>query len=182
MRWIKDNEFIRGKVPMTKFNIRILNMAYLSIEKGDRLLDIGAGTGSISIEAALQGAKVWAVEKTQEGVEIIKINKSKFQVEVEVILGEAPEVLPDIKFNKCFLGGSGGKLEGIFNYLEKHLESKGILCGNFITLKNLNKFINLLEIHKYQEIEVHLIQSSYRDDIGLMKGENPIFIVKGVKK
>ena len=48
---------------MTKFNIRILNMAYLSIEKGDRLLDIGAGTGSISIEAALQGAKVWAVEK-----------------------------------------------------------------------------------------------------------------------
>lgn len=182
MKWIRDEEFIRGKVPMTKFNIRILTMAYLSIEEGDKLLDIGAGTGSISIEASLQGAEVWAIEKNQEGIDIINKNKSKFNVTIDVIEGEAPEVLPDIKFNKCFLGGSGGKLEGIFNYLEKHLESKGILCGNFITLKNLNKFINLLEIHKYQEIEVHLIQSSYRDDIGLMKGENPIFIVKGVKK
>ena len=45
MKWIKDEEFIRGSIPMTKFNIRVLNMAYLSIEEGDNLLDIGAGQG-----------------------------------------------------------------------------------------------------------------------------------------
>ena len=46
MRWIRDEEFIRGKVPMTKFNIRVLTMAYLSIEEGDRLLDIGLVQGA----------------------------------------------------------------------------------------------------------------------------------------
>lgn len=181
MRWIRDEEFIRGKVPMTKFNIRVLTMAYLSIEEGDRLLDIGAGTGSISIEAALQGARVWAVERDPEAIDIIKENKNKFNVNVELVKGKAPEALPDIKFNKCFLGGSNGKLEEIFDYLEDHLEARGIVCGNFVTLKNLNAFYQLLKAYEYEDIEVHLIQSSYMNDIGLMKGNNPIFIVKGVK-
>lgn len=182
MKWIRDEEFIRGKIPMTKFNIRILTMAYLSIVKEDRLLDIGAGTGSISIEAALQGAKVWSVEKNKDGIDIIDKNKSKFNVNINLIEGEAPKALPDIKFNKCFLGGSGGKLKEIFEYLDYHMEPKGILCGNFITLKNLNYFLQLLKAYEYTDIDVQLIQSSYMDKIGLMKGNNPIFIVKGVKR
>ena len=182
MKWIKDTEFIRGDIPMTKFNIRALTMAYLAIEKGDRLLDIGAGTGSISIEAALQGAKVWAIEREKEGIDIINRNSIKFDVNLNLIEGQAPDNLPDIKFNKCFIGGSGGKLKEIFQYLEGHLEASGIVCANFIMLKNLNNFIQLLEEYKYEDIEVQLIQSSYMDKIGLMKGQNPIFIVKGVKK
>ena len=140
MKWIKDEEFIRGNIPMTKFNIRILTMAYLSIKEEDRLLDIGAGTGSISIEGALQGAKVWAIERKEEGIELINKNAEKFRVDIHTILGQAPEDLPNIKFNKCFIGGSGGKLREIFDYLEEHLEDNGILCGNFIMLKNLQEF------------------------------------------
>ncbi|NMA87121.1 MAG: precorrin-6Y C5,15-methyltransferase (decarboxylating) subunit CbiT [Tissierellia bacterium] len=181
MKWIKDSEFIRGNIPMTKFNIRILAMAYLAIENGDKLLDIGAGTGSISIEAALQGAGTWAIEIEREGIELINKNATKFNVNLNIIEGQAPEDLPDIKFNKCFIGGSGGKLDEIFQYLEEHLEPDSIVCGNFIMLKNLNKFIQLLDEYKYENIEVQLIQSSSMDKIGLMKGENPIFIVKGVK-
>ena len=80
-----------------------------------------------------------------------------------------------------FPRGSNGKLEEIFDYLEDHLEARGIVCGNFVTLKNLNAFYQLLKAYEYEDIEVHLIQSSYMNDIGLMKGNNPIFIVKGVK-
>lgn len=181
MKWIKDEDFIRGNIPMTKFNIRVLTMAYLSIKEGDRLLDIGAGTGSISIEAALQGAKVWAIEREEEGIELIYKNADKFQVNVSTIEGKAPEDLPDMKFNKCFIGGSGGKLQEIFTYLDKHLEDKGILCGNFIMLKNLHEFNELLLKHNYTEIETQLIQASYIDHIGLLRGNNPIFIIKGVK-
>lgn len=182
LKWIKDEEFIRGSIPMTKFNIRILNMAYLSVEEGDRLLDIGAGTGSISIEAALQGAKVWAIEREKEAVDLINKNKAKFGVDITIIEGQAPEDLPDMKFNKCFVGGSNGYLKEIFEYMQINLESKGILCANFITLNNLNVFIELLKLYNYEDIEVQLIQSSAIDKLGLLKGNNPIFIVKGVKK
>ncbi|MBU5437443.1 precorrin-6Y C5,15-methyltransferase (decarboxylating) subunit CbiT [Tissierella sp. MSJ-40] len=181
MKWIKDKEFIRGNVPMTKFNIRVLTLAYLNISLGDRLLDIGAGTGSVSIEGALQGARVWAIEKEEEGIELIDKNCKKFNAEINLIKGVAPKDLPDLKFSKCFIGGSGGRMEEIFKYLNANLEMDGIVCGNFITIKNLNQFINLLKEYKYKDIEVELIQSSSMDDIGLMKGSNPIFIGKGVK-
>jgi len=181
MKWIKDEEFVRGNIPMTKFDVRVLTMAYLAIEEGDELLDIGAGTGSISIEAALHGAKVWAIEREEEGVELIHKNMDKFGVCVEAIKGEAPLSLPNIQFNKCFVGGSGGKLEEIFIYLEQHLKEKGILCANFITINNLNQFINLLKKYQYKNIEAQLVQTSHMDKIGLLKANNPIFIVKGVK-
>lgn len=182
MIWIKDSEFIRGDIPMTKFNIRALTIAYLSIEEGDKFLDIGAGTGSISVEATLQGAETWAIERKREGIDLIEENRKKFNVNINLIEGQAPEDLPNIKFNKCFIGGSGGKFKEIFKFLERNLETKGIVCGNFITLKNLNEFLGLLEEYKYEDIEVQLIQSSNMDKIGLMKGQNPIFIVKGVKR
>lgn len=181
MKWIRDEDFIRGNIPMTKFNIRALTMGYLGIDKGDRLLDIGAGTGSISIEASLQGAKVWAIEREEEGVQLIKENNDKFSRDINIIQGSAPEDLPDISLNKCFIGGSGGRLKEIFKYLEEHLEDSGVLCGNFISLNNLNEFLNLLKEYKYKDIESQLIQSAYMDKLGLFKGQNPIYIVKGVK-
>ena len=181
MKWIKDEDWIRGNIPMTKFNIRILTLGYLAIEKGDRFLDIGAGTGSVSIECALHGAQVWAIERQQQGIDLIKANNEKFGAGVHIIKGQAPEDLPNMKFNKCFIGGSGGKLDGIFSYLNKNLDHKGIVCGNFITLNNANLFINLLKEYNYTHIETQLIQVSYMDNIGLMKGQNPIFIIKGVK-
>lgn len=181
MKWIRDEDFIRGNIPMTKFNIRVLTIGYLGINKGDRFLDIGAGTGSISIEASLQGAKTWAIEREEDGINLIKENNDKFGTDISIVQGLAPKDLPDIKFNKCFIGGSGGKLKEIFKYLENHLEVNGVLCGNFITLNNLSEFLNLLKKYGYMNIETQLIQSAYMDKIGLLKGQNPIYIVKGVK-
>lgn len=181
MKWIKDEEFIRGNIPMTKFNVRILTVGYLAIEEGDRFLDIGAGTGSISIEVAKHGANVWAIEREVEGIELIKSNNERFGTDINIIEGQAPDSLPNIKINKCFIGGSRGQLKGIFDYLDSNLENEGIVCGNFITLKNLNEFTELLKVYNYGDIETELIQTSYMDRIGLMKAQNPIFIIKGVK-
>lgn len=181
MKWIKDQDFIRGNIPMTKFNIRSLTMAYLALEEGDRFLDIGAGTGSVSIEASLQGAQVWAIEREEEGLELIEKNRDKFNAQVNIISGTAPKDLPDFSFNKCFIGGSGGNLREIFSYLAGNLQAGGILVANFVTLKNLEEFRQLLEEFSYKDIETNLIQTSYLSPAGLLKGENPIFIVKGVK-
>lgn len=182
MKWIKDEAFIRGNIPMTKFDIRVLTIATLNIEQGDVFLDIGAGTGSISVEAALQGASVWAVEKEEEGVKLIKENAKKFGVDIRIIEGMAPNCLPSINIDKCFIGGSKGRLEGIFNYLEDNIEKEGIVVGNFITLNNLNEFLMFLEKCNYMDIETRLVQTSKMNRIGMLKGNNPIFMVKGVKK
>ncbi len=74
MKYIKDEEFIRGSCPMTKEDIRILSIAKMNLEENSKILDVGAGTGSISIQAAKICAKgqVIAIEKDEEALDIIK--------------------------------------------------------------------------------------------------------------
>ncbi|MCP4402634.1 MAG: precorrin-6Y C5,15-methyltransferase (decarboxylating) subunit CbiT [bacterium] len=180
MIWIPDEEFIRGTVPMTKFDVRVLTLAMLDIGPGDLLLDIGAGTGSIGIQAARLGAEVWAIERKPEGVELIRQNAAKFSVSIEVISGSAPEAIGRIpKVANCFIGGSGGKLKEIFEALNPHLTPGNRLVANFIKVENMVECKALLQQYKYQRIESRLIQSAQTDKHGLLRGQNPVFIVKG---
>lgn len=184
MRWIRDEAFLRGSLPMTKFDIRILTIAFLEIEKGDILLDIGAGTGSVSIEAVLQGARVYALEKEEEGVDLIGQNARKFGVEIHITQGVAPEAIKKIPFfSKCFIGGSGGKLKEIFYEVDTRLKKRGILAANFIRMENACQFKGLLEAACYQEIEIRQVQSSVLDSrTGLFKAQNPILLMRGKKR
>lgn len=182
MKWLRDEDFTRGKIPMTKFEVRVLTLAMLDICRDDVFLDIGAGSGSISIQAALIVAKVFAVEREPEGLELIFKNAEKFNASVNVIAGNAPEVLENIEyFNKCFIGGSGGKLRDIVKVVSEKQLKGGLIAGNFIIPDNMIQFKNLLKELSYDDIEVRLIQCAVMDRLGLMKGQNPIYIVKGRK-
>lgn len=168
---------------MTKFEVRIASIAALEIEEGDTLIDIGAGTGSVSVEAALQGAFVYSVEKKHEGVELIKRNASKFNILFHVIEDSAPDGLLNMpEFNKCFIGGSGGRLEQIFEWVDSNLSQGGIIAANFITLKNLDTFAALLNDKNYTDVEIKLLQISNMDSMGLLKAGNPVFIARGRKR
>jgi cobalt-precorrin-6B (C15)-methyltransferase len=183
MKWIRDEEFIRGSIPMTKFDARALIMAVLEIERDDVFLDVGAGTGSISVQAALFGAKVFAIEKEEEGVELIRQNAEKFGININAIHGIAPLDLYTVPtVNKCFIGGSAGKLEQIIEALDKKLEVGGTLAASFIVPDNMIDFKRKLKELNYIDIDVRLIQSSTMDNIGLLKANNPIFIIKGKKQ
>ncbi|GIM28188.1 precorrin-6Y C5,15-methyltransferase (decarboxylating) subunit CbiT [Clostridium polyendosporum] len=183
MRWIKDNEFIRGDIPMTKFEIRLISVGLLGIEPGDVLLDIGAGTGSVSIEASLQGAEVYSIEKEPEGIDLIQKNAAKFNTNITVIQDIAPEGIDKVpSFNKCFIGGSGGNLKDIFLKADSKLKSGGTLVGNFITFDNFNVLKQCMNKNDYKDVEVRLIQSSkVEGKAGMLKANNPIFIIKGEK-
>lgn len=167
---------------MTKFEVRIATIAVLEIEKGDVLIDIGAGTGSVSVEAALQGARVYAVEEKDQGAELIRLNALKFDVPVKIIKGRAPDGLEAVPgYNKCFIGGSGGSLKEIFEHVHSGLPPGGIMAANFITIKNLNVFTGLMDHYSYRDVELKLIQASYVDKIGILRAQNPVLIARGRK-
>ncbi len=81
MRFIKDDEFIRGNCPMTKEEVRILSVVKLELEEDYKVLDIGAGTGSVSIQIAkiCKNGKVIAIEKDEDALVVINQNKEKFK-------------------------------------------------------------------------------------------------------
>jgi cobalt-precorrin-6B (C15)-methyltransferase len=183
MKWIRDEEFIRGNIPMSKFDIRVIAMALLEISEGDKFLDVGAGTGSLSVQAALMGAEVYAIEREQEGIELIRENAGRFRAEISIIHGTAPEAMYSIEsFNKCFIGGSGGSLVQIADEIDEKLSVGGVLVASFIVPDNMVELKGILMEKKYSEIEVRLIQSSVIEGKGLMKANNPIFLIKGKKQ
>ncbi len=182
MTWIRDEDFIRGQIPMTKFAVRAVTMALLDITPGDVLLDIGAGTGSISIQAALLGTKVYAIEQAQEGIDLIRQNAEKFGVKVSTIHGLAPEAIDEApRCNKCFIGGSKGKIERIVETVDASLHSGGILAANFIKMENTVMFTSLLRQYAYTQVESRLLQTAEVDRLGLLRGQNPVCLIRGRK-
>lgn len=168
---------------MSKFDIRVIATALLEISEGDKFLDVGAGTGSLSVQAALLGAEVYAIERELEGIALIRENADKFKADINIIHGTAPEAMYLIEsFNKCFIGGSGGGLEQIMDEINKKLSVGGVLAASFIVPDNMVDLKRILKEMKYSEIEVRLVQSSIIEGKGLMKANNPIFLIKGKKQ
>ena len=186
MKFIKDHEFIRGNCPMTKEEVRILSIAKLELEEDYKVLDIGAGTGSVSIQIAkiCTIGKVIAIEKDMEALEVIKQNKEKFRVDnLEIISAEAMEVEPNIteEFDAIFVGGSGGNIsEIIYAYGRKLRKGKNIVL-NFITINNMCKAMETLKVLNYEVECVQLQVSKTKGQSYMLMANNPIFIISGKK-
>ena len=187
MGHIADKEFIRGEVPMTKQEIRAVSVAKLRLEKDSILIDVGAGTGSVGIEAAtyISLGKVYAIEKKSEGIELIKENIKKFSIKnLEVIQGTAPDDLSIKKFNRMFVGGSSGRLDSIVEYFIKYSDEKSIIVINAITLETISEIKNIFEKYKITNSEIINMSVARGKKIGnytMMYGENPIYVVTGEK-
>ena len=188
MLGIDDEKFIRGKIPMTKREVRILTLVNAEISPNDVVADIGAGTGSISIEAAQIACKghVYALEKKSEGVKLIKQNAEKFSVKnITVINAEAPDGLSKIpKIDVAIIGGSGGHLNEILNELNKKIDTGGRIVLNCITIQNLSTALNWLKSHKeycYDAIQVQICRLKNLGFYDMAEALNPVHIITAVK-
>ncbi len=131
---IPDDEFVRAAVPMTKSEVRVLLMAKAHLYPEARVLDVGAGTGSLSVEARLlcTRGEVVAIEKDQAALEVLHANLGHFGLcDVRVISGEAPEAWAGLgNFDRVFVGGSGGRLADILTVVPSVLASRGrVICS-----------------------------------------------------
>lgn len=186
MKFIKDEEFIRGNCPMTKEEIRILSIVKLNLDQNSNLLDIGAGTGTIGIQGSkiCTSGKVIAIERDTEALEVAYKNQEKFQCSnLEIIEGDAMEVIDKIedKFHGIFIGGSGGNLEKIIREYSLKLHEGGKMVLNFITIDNVYKAMNTLKDLGFKISCTQVGVSKTRGQSYMLFGNNPIFIVEAEK-
>ena len=187
---IADEEFIRQDVPMTKQEIRILSLVKARIAPDAVVYDIGAGTGSISIEAARlapQG-KVYAIERETAGVQLIRANVANFAVSnVHVIQAEAPDGIANLpEADAILIGGSGSRLPEILEAVTPKLKAKGRLVLNCITVQTLMQCIDYMRTHSdtyiYEAIQVQVTRLQQVGTYDMAKANNPIYIVTCWKK
>ena len=187
---IPDEEFIRGKVPMTKQEIRILTIAKARIKPDSVICDVGAGTGSISIEAACQakdGGMVYAIERNPDGVELIKKNAQKFGVyNLKVIEAYAPEGFDELPMlDAAIIGGSGSNLPSILDAIDKKLNTGGRIVMNCITIQTIAQCLEYMrkcEDYTYEAVQVQVSQLEQVGRYDMAKANNPIYIVTCEKK
>lgn len=179
---ISDEEFLREKVPMTKEEIRSISLSKLRLRKDSVIYDIGAGTGSVSVEMALQAreGKVYAVEKKKEAVELILKNKKKFAADnLEVIEGLAPEALRALPVpTHAFIGGSSGNMKEILTMLLEKNEKIRIVV-NAIAAETIAEVITCLKelpLSEEEIVQACIGKSKKAGSYHMMTGLNPVFI------
>lgn len=177
-----DDEFCRGKVPMTKEEVRAVSVHKLRLSEDAVCWDIGAGTGSVSVEMAIKASKgvVYAVEKNKEAVSLLEANRKKFMADNMVIReGLAPEVLSELPPpTHIFIGGSSGNMRAIMQVaMEKNHAVRVVI--NCIAMESTAEALACAREFGCGDEEIVQLQLSRTAAVGsvhMMKGENPITI------
>ena len=181
---LPDEAFERGDVPLTKQEVRAAVLAKLAVRPEDILWDVGAGTGSVSVELALAAprGRVYAVECRPEGCALIKANREKFRTRNLVLVeGLAPAALSDLPApDAVFIGGSKGSLAAIVDAaLDKNPDAR--ICVSAIALETLSAAVAALTA-RGRTVQVSQIAVSRAKAVGglhLMMAQNPIYLITG---
>ena len=187
---LPDAAFVRGKVPMTKQEIRILTLVKAQIGPRDIVYDIGAGTGSLSIEAARLAPEghVYAVERKEEAIRLIEANGERFGLEnLSVIEAEAPAGLENLPLaDAVLIGGSGGHLASILDCVAGKMREGGRLVLNCITVQKLAAALDYLHAHeavyRYEAIQVQVSRLRRVGPYDMADAQNPVYIITCTKE
>lgn len=179
---MRDDLFIRGDVPMTKSEVRAVSLSKLELSEESVLFDIGAGTGSVAVEAALMARRghVYAIEKKAGAQELILKNREKFGAEtLTLVRGSAPEALETLPVpTHAFIGGGTAQLEEILEILfEKNPQVRVVI--NVIALESLNRVTSVINARGLEAeiVSVMVARAQNYGGLHLMKGENPVYVI-----
>jgi len=187
---IPDEFFERAEeVPITKEEVRAVQISKGRLSPGQIIYDIGCGSGSISIEAALQAqqsGKVFAIDFDPNAIELTKKNLVKFQISnVTVILGNAKEKISELPMaDTIFIGGTGGDTTDIIKLCESKLKLGGRIVIGTILIETLFAVLGLVEKLKFSSIDITQItvSKSRKTSTGtMMLARNPVTIISATK-
>ncbi len=184
---LDDGVFLRGDVPMTKQEVRAAALAKLGVRDGETYWDVGAGTGSVSVELALLSprGRVYAVECKGEACALIRANRERFSAyNLTLAEGRAPQALTELPApDGVFIGGSGGEL---FHILQAAVEKNPAVrvCVTAIAVETLGAAAAALTQLGMEPQITHLTAARSKSTGGLhlMLGQNPVWIITGQKE
>ena len=180
---MSDTAFIRGKAPMTSSEIRTLSLCRLGLTAKSVLWDVGAGTGSVSVEAALAcpDSKVWSIECKKDALALLAENRAKYSLQnMSIIEGRAPEALIDLPVpTHVFIGGSGGEIGSILDFvLARNSSAKVVVnCITSETLAALHDALDTLPIRDLQCMQVMVNREEILGTYHYLRAGNPVFII-----
>lgn len=183
---LDDDDFIRGKVPITKSTIR--NNIISQLGRGlvnEVIYDVGAGTGSIAIELALSNpmCKILAFENNPVAIDLIKQNIFKFNAyNITLIEGNAPETFENNQApDKVFIGGSKGSMKSIFDLILK----MNINCFFVVSAIAVETFAEVVDIFNsksfstFNILQLFVASNKKVANYNMLIGQNPTFIISG---
>jgi precorrin-6Y C5,15-methyltransferase (decarboxylating) len=180
---IPDSMFAHEKGMITRRDIRLMTVSRLGLHRCSTLWDVGAGCGSVSIEAAniMPGLSVYAVERRRARYEAMLKNIAAFgMTNVTAVLGTAPEALKKIPTpDSIFIGGSGGDIHGILSYCARRLNRPGKIVLNCVTLDTLTEVVSFCRKRRWQYgvVSAQLSRTESAFSPAILRAENPVHIV-----
>ncbi|MGQ0794765.1 MAG: precorrin-6Y C5,15-methyltransferase (decarboxylating) subunit CbiT [Nitrosopumilaceae archaeon] len=187
---IPDELFERiEEVPITKEEVRAIQISKARLSQNQIVYDIGCGSGSVSIEAALQikqSGKVFSIDHDPKAIELTKKNMEKFQIfNITLILGNAIEKIPELpNADAIFIGGTGRDTKDILRLCEAKLKSGGRIVIGTILLETLIAVLEIIEKLKFSSIDVTQItvSKSRKTSTGtMMLARNPVTVISATK-
>ena len=183
---LPDEAFIRGAVPMTKQEVRAAALAKLAVTPTDTLWDVGAGTGSVSVELALAApaGQVYAVECDPEACILIQKNREKFSAyNLTLIEGKAPEALDTLPApDAVFIGGTKGNMDAVIDAV-LHKNPAARLCIAAIALETLSAAVAALTAHGLvtEVTQISVSRTKAAGSLHLLMANNPVFLITGAR-
>ena len=180
---LPDDAFIRGKAPMTSSEIRSLSLCRLGLTSKAVLWDVGAGTGSVSVEAALAcpEGRVLSIEFKKDALDLLEQNRARYCLQnMEIIEGRAPEALTLLPLpTHVFIGGSGGKVRDILKVVfSKNPWARVVVnCITSETLAELQTALKDLPVQGFQCTQVMVNREQMLGQYHYLKAGNPVFII-----
>ena len=177
-----DEAYERGKVPLSKEEIRAMALSKLRLTADAVCYDIGAGTGGMTMDIArfVPRGTIYAFEKKDEACELLRKNAQKFHAKnVQILQGSAPEILADVvPPTHAFIGGSGGRLREIVELLlEKNPSVRVVIDA--ITLETVSEASELLKTLPVEDVDIVSVTVAKAKTAGtyhLMESMNPVYI------
>lgn len=187
---IPDEYFERTEnVPITKEEVRAIQISKARLKPGQTIYDIGCGSGSISVEAGFQiesTGKVLAIDHDENAIELTKKNMKKFGLSnISVIFGDAKEKIKDLQeADVIFIGGTGGDTQDIVELSESKLKSGGRIVIGIILIETLYSVLQILDKLQFESIDITqvTISKSRKTSTGtMMLARNPVTIISATR-